>query len=233
MSRFSIWKTAPLLLAFASFAPILHATAVTVPSGLAPGENYRIIFGTSTTTSASQGFIGYYNDFVTTAANLDAGLASLGTTWVVLGSTVQVNALENANLSTNDTATKFFNTRGELIAIGVSGINGLYGGFQNVHFNIIYTEAGNDVMDTLGNRLVWTGTSEFGTALLPFGNDGVYHGAPFAPTSIWTAQSIANRNAQFPVYGISGVLTAPEVPEPGTLVLTALAVAALLRHRNR
>ena len=76
-----------------------HAAAITLPAGLNPGDPYRIIFVTSTLRDATSSIMADYNTFVTDAANTDAHLAALGTQWFLLGSTVEVNALTNAGLS--------------------------------------------------------------------------------------------------------------------------------------
>src|SRR5437764_268592 len=95
-------------------------SAVAVPSGLSPGDTYRIVFVTSATTEATYRDINYYNNFVASAANCDPALATLNTTWTALVSTDTVNALSNSGLSANDTTTRFFNTQGDPIAEGVT-----------------------------------------------------------------------------------------------------------------
>ena len=123
----------PLLLVFGLASPS-HATAVIVPLTLNPGDTYRIIFVTSTSRDATSTNIADYNASVTTAANLDAGLAGLGTTWTALASTAAENVKANAGLSTLDTTTPFYNTAGNLIATGVTvPTTGLYGGSTTAH----------------------------------------------------------------------------------------------------
>jgi len=111
--RRAAWAILPAL--FVVLAGASHAAAIVVPTGLNPGATYRIIFVTSTMRDGSSGNIADYNSFVTDAANLDAGLAGLGTTWTALASTATVNALDNAGLSAGDSTTPFYNTVWNLI----------------------------------------------------------------------------------------------------------------------
>ena len=66
------------------------------------GEQYRLVFVTSTTTNALSSDINYYNNFVNDLANLNPVLASLGTTWTAIASTETVNA--RANTATHPVA---------------------------------------------------------------------------------------------------------------------------------
>ena len=67
---------------------------ITVPPGLQPGDKYRLVFVTSTTTDGTSSNIGYYNAFVSDVAAASS-LSSLGTTWTAVGSTASVNAEDN------------------------------------------------------------------------------------------------------------------------------------------
>jgi hypothetical protein len=99
---------ASLILFCATFAvaPLAASAApITVPSGLNPGDQYRLAFVTSTTRDATSPNIADYNAFVTTAANSVPELAALGTTWSAIASTVSVSARDN-------TGTNFFITAG-------------------------------------------------------------------------------------------------------------------------
>src|SRR5262245_19190294 len=68
---------------------------ITAPTGLNPGDLYRLAFVTSTTRSAYSSNIDDYNTFVTNVANTVPELASLGTTWKAIGSTATVDARDN------------------------------------------------------------------------------------------------------------------------------------------
>src|SRR5580692_1897762 len=77
--------------------PTALAGPIVVPPGLSAGEQYRLAFITSTSTSATSSSIAYYNTFVTNAANLDPALESLGTTWTAIASTSTVSACDNTD----------------------------------------------------------------------------------------------------------------------------------------
>src|ERR1035441_11041870 len=62
-------------------------TIVTIPSSLAPGSQYRLVFVTADTYTATSSNIAVYNTDVNNEANTIAALAALGTTWTVIGST--------------------------------------------------------------------------------------------------------------------------------------------------
>jgi hypothetical protein len=73
------------------------AQPTTVPSGLSPGDKYRLAFVTSTTRDATSSDIADYNAFVTAVANTVPALTELGTTWTAIGSTAAVDARDNTN----------------------------------------------------------------------------------------------------------------------------------------
>jgi hypothetical protein len=89
---------ASLFIASAQAAPIV------TPVGLSAGDTYRLAFVTSTTRDGLSPDIADYNAFVTAAANSQAVLASLGTTWSAVAST---NDLTDArdNTDTNPAST--------------------------------------------------------------------------------------------------------------------------------
>jgi hypothetical protein len=61
---------------------------IIVPPGLNPGDKYRLVFVTSTTSGAQSSGIGNFNAFVTASAEL----AALGTTWSAIASTPATHA---------------------------------------------------------------------------------------------------------------------------------------------
>ena len=75
----------------------VHAALVKVPTGLSPGESYRLAFVTSGLTQAANSDINYYNNFVATAASAVPALDDLGATWRVIGSTSAVDAYVNTD----------------------------------------------------------------------------------------------------------------------------------------
>jgi len=207
-----------------------QATPITLPPGLAPGTEYRILFFTSATQQATSDDISTYNALVTAAANAVPELAALGVTWTVLGSTAAVNALDNAALDPADTTTQFFNTRGERIAVGVTTPQtGLFGGNFTNHENRILDEFGHQRI-----AFVFTGTLRSGLAdpNSPLGATLVSGGFSNTNSLAWTEfdwfpQSLNNTS----LYGISAPLSSP-VPEPDTASLFVLAAILLIAARR-
>lgn len=220
-----------ILAAFALLcgAACSEATPITLPPGLAPGTEYRILFVTSTTRQATSDDISTYNAFVTAAANAVPELAALGVTWTVLGSTAAVNALDNAALDPADATTQFFNTRGERIAVGVTTPQtGLFGGNFTNHENRILDEFGHE-----RNEFVFTGTlrSGFTDPNSPLGAVFVRGGIPLVSHLNWTEFDSFPQSSALYLYGISAPLAAP-VPEPATASLFVLAAILLIAART-
>jgi hypothetical protein len=71
------------------------AVPITVPTSLNPGDEYRLAFVTSAERNGASSAIASYNAFVTSMANTQPALASLGTTWKAIGSTATVDARDN------------------------------------------------------------------------------------------------------------------------------------------
>ena len=94
-------------------APPTPTPIVTVPTGLNPGDKYRLVFVTSGTRDATSANIADYNTFVTnqvtptSALGLSLTANGLTPTWTAIGSTATVNAKTNtltdpvANASTS------------------------------------------------------------------------------------------------------------------------------------
>src|ERR1700678_176359 len=124
----------------------------TTPAGLSPGEQYRLVFVTSDTTTATSTNIADYNAFVTTEANADPQLAALNVAWAALASTSSVDAYENIG---GAFTTPIYNLDGQLVADGSSG---LWGG------NNLADPIDVDQYGDLLQANVWGGTTAAGTA---------------------------------------------------------------------
>ena len=222
------------LAAFVGPSRCALAEPITVPSGLHPGDQYRLAFVTSTTRDATSSDIADYNNFVTADANSVPALAALGTTWTAIASTPSTDARDNT--STNPlidaVGVPIFTLANTLVAPTNSS---LWSG--NIISPILSDEQGS--VDRLYG--VWTGTSPDGTGLATLG--GPYEtqgGIPLATDTTsgytgpdWMSFFADPQQAAQSLYAISGVLT---VPEPSSVVLAFLAVAGLavpsLRRRR-
>jgi hypothetical protein len=232
-------------LAAVGLASLSYADPI-LPTGLTPGEQYRIVFVTSDTTTAYDTNIADYNAFVTAAANSDADLAALDTTWTAIASTgtypggpTLVNAIDNIGV----TGAAVYNTDGQLVASNDgTGAGGLWEG-DGISNPIEYDENGDSLATS-----VWTGTGPDGDAFpyyyaiaLGSGGDSVYGAS--ADTIDWVdacgglscGAAYADNGNTFSLYAISGDLTYEPTPEPGTVSLMMLGgmfVVGKLRNKR-
>jgi hypothetical protein len=210
-------------------APLaVSAAPITVPSGLNPGDQYRLAFVTSTTRDALSFNVADYNAFVTTVANSVPELAALGTTWSAIVSTLSVDARDNTGTNPSSTGVPIYTVANTRIA---SNNSDLWDGTINNPLNVTEVAALLQGVD-----VVYTGTNSNG---IVFSNRNV--GAPNVisghanDTDFRWVQGI-NLAASFGgnFYALSGVLT---VPEPSTMLLACLAAAWLavpsLRRRRK
>jgi hypothetical protein len=210
-----------------SQALVSRAAVVTVPAGLSPGDEYRLVFLTSTMRDAESSVLADYNAFVLSAALSVPELAALGTTWSVIGSASGVDARDNTGTNpTISSGVPFYRLDGVLAA---SNNQDLWDGSPAVAIDV--TELG----DVLSGRGVWTGTDTDGTT-----EDALGSGAPSAGGSIveplaeylWIKHFIpAGASEPMHFYAVSGVLTV--VPEPGSVVLGSIGLVTLVGWRLR
>jgi hypothetical protein len=215
---------------FAVFAAVTSlpalAAPITVPSGLNPGDQYRLAFVSSTTRDATSTDIADYNAFVTTAANSVPELVALGTTWNAIASVQFVDARDNTgtNPELDPVGVPIYDLASQIIA---SSNLDLWD--TTIQYSLSYQEEGN----LRPVSRVWTGTAASGFASLPLGghfpadpNDSPFalQGSTASGTA-WIVSNVAPRNQLFSLYAMSDVLTV--VPEPSSIVLTALGFISL------
>lgn len=231
-ARFILSVAAMAITATASLA-----APITIPTGLNPGDQYRIAFVTSTTRTALSSDIADYNAFVTAAANSVAGLASLGTTWSAIGSTATVNARDNTNTNfTISTGVGIYLLNDTKLADDNADL--WDGSLQN---SLSIDETGATTTPINGLNDVFTGTDQSGIAItnLVLGGGGnAVTGAAFGTGQNWIdfdTNFNDGNNLQF--YGISGILTVASeetsVSEPGALTLMAVGLVGLGVIRRR
>jgi hypothetical protein len=203
-----------------------NATPITVPTGLNPGDEYRLVFVTSTTRDATSSNIEDYNAFVTTAANSVPELLALSTTWKAIASTATVDARDNTN-----TNFDVIGVDAPLYLLNDTMLAGDFGlWFGAIQAAISTNEFG--VLDPLLPQLVWTGTNSFGVALNPLGSGGPQQGSPLT-SNWWWIEYVTFDLApeELPLYAISGTLTV--VPEPSTASLLALGLVGIAAARRQ
>ncbi|TRU26257.1 MAG: PEP-CTERM sorting domain-containing protein [Microcystis aeruginosa Ma_SC_T_19800800_S464] len=234
-----------IALATLGTASAVQAAIITVPTGLNPGDQYRLVFVTSGTRDATSTNIADYNTFVTNAvvgSALQSSLTAngLAPTWTAIGSTSSVNAKTNTltdPVANASTSVPIYLIDGNLVATGYSD---LWDGSILVPINL--TE-----LDSQISEEVWTGTgfdgntrpSQFlggssGTAELGFSSD---------IDNNWISEDDETRSLLKNLYGMSSVLTVPggaqpqPVPEPSSLLgyitLGSLMLGVAIRRAKK
>jgi hypothetical protein len=224
-SNSSARLVAPLILLCLTFAaPPLSALAavITVPTGLNPGDHYRLAFVTSTTRDATSSNIADYNTFVTNVANTVPQLAALSTTWSAIGSTTTVDARDNTQTNPNvgaDASVPIYTLNNTLIDSTNAALWSSSGSGLLAALNIDETGSTHTV-------LVWTGSTftGIGSAEAQLGTANAREGTDGNANSAWIQYLTDTSTLSQSLYAMSGVLT---VPEPGSFVLAGIGLAVL------
>ena len=217
-----------------------QAAVITMPSGLSHGDQYRLVFVTSTTTAATSSDITTYNTFVdglATTAGLDtiAGTVEGTTTWTVMGSTASVNVRTNTSTTGAGTGIGIYTLNSAQIAADYTDL--WDGGLPNP---LWITEQG-DILDTqVWTGSSWNGTTWGGNELGAADGTGEYGQSRRTEAEgvtggrYWMARfNVApsgNTTNSYSLYAISGILT---VPEPSSTALLGLGGLALMLRRKR
>ncbi len=216
----------------AATAP-LQAVPITIPTGLAPGEDYRLAFVTSTARDATSSVIADYNTFVNNLAQGVTELAALGTTWMAIASTAAVDA--RANTATDPgpdaapTGVPIYLLNNTKL---VDNYDDLWDGTIDLSLNV--TEQGTLALLPPPFPVVWTGTTGAGLGFAGFtlGDAGPMTGLLGTTNPGWVQFFQFPGQEPHPFYGLSGDLTVPTapaaIPEPGTFMLLASGMGGLL-----
>jgi hypothetical protein len=217
------WLAFLALMLTAGFAAEARAGfAITTPAGLNPGDQFFVIFATSTTTAATSTAIGTYDAFVTAAAS---GITYGGgtPTWKVYGTTRMDNNI--ANFFTGSAPVYLLNG----VQIGTSATSFASAGPLATATPFLTVEEDGSTVTPVGTK-VWVGA--------PFGNE---LGNMFAPTfglanspgTPWFNANTLGPDVMLPLYGFAR-LTVPQaaaVPEPASLMLALAGIGGLVGAR--
>jgi hypothetical protein len=219
--RRPVFKNLGLLVFALGIASRSDAGTIIFPPGLQPGDQFRLVFVTSTSRDATSTDINDYNLFVSNVANSVPALAALNATWKAIASASAGNITAESNIS-------------DLATAPVYRLDGLeVASTQAALFDACCTSLLNpirlDENGQLQNQFVWTGTNESGGIIPanPLGSPGPTVGAPTSVDGTWLNASSSENNVPRQFYAISSALTVP-TPEPATIGLSALGMAILL-----
>jgi hypothetical protein len=196
-----------------TLTPAASAQIQTVPSGLNPGDSYRLVFVTSTTRDASSSNIADYNTFVSGRAAAVPALAALPTTWTAIAATSAVDV--RANTATDPvanagTSVPIYQLGGLRVADGYTDLWD-----DSIANAISITETGTSV-----NVKVWTGVGSTFANEYRLGTGGWNWYGKSAGTvktphanrvggTGWTANLDQTGTTPLAFYAISGIITVP------------------------
>ncbi len=226
-------------LAVVGVASTAHALPITTPTGLSPGDQYRLAFVTSARTIATSDDIADYNSVVNWVAGNQPELLALGPIWKAIASTPTVDARDNTSTRWTDPDAPIYLLDG---TTKIADYNmDLWDGSIDNFFNVDESGATSEW------TYVWTGTIAAGVGTLNYqlGNTVVSGGYSWSTlgrtdetVNPWVRSgSVGAQGGINPLYALSSILTvqASTIPEPGTLILfgVGLAFRAVARRRSR
>jgi hypothetical protein len=235
--RFTCFAAAgALMLAMVASA---QASIITEPAGLSDGDQYRLLFVTSTTTNAANTTAEYYNNFVNNLAQSVPELAALGVTWTAVANLNGIDPQTNTGTIPGgpDDATPTYRLDGVMFA---SSYTAFWGGTNaRGGTTVLINELGQA---TVGR--VWTGMGE--AMSIPNWSAGGYVGNGGAGGSTGAGASdsdwytfgfhgMNNGDTMNHLYAISDVITvgtAFVIPTPAALP-AGLALMGLIAMRRR
>jgi hypothetical protein len=199
----------------------LSAANLVIPPGISPGEQYRIVFVTSTVTTAFSSNIDDYNDFVNNTAHAGSQLGTLPVSWKAIASTQALYAIDNIGALS---ILPIFLLDGTLVANGVADL--FDGAIQAA---ISLDENGN----AADNDPVWTGTQADGQTF----SGGLGTSDPLFGRALMTDHNYLTSASALPLatlqmYGISDAITATPEPSLSAMVVGGLAILAAIRNRR-
>lgn len=197
-------------LAIAVSAPALLSTSaraqvVPIPTDLTWGDQYRLIFLTTSTTDGISINIPDYNLIAAGDASAVAELNALGATWTALVSTAAVDARDNTGTdatAAGDTGVPIYLVNDTRLADHYDQL-WLEPGYATLLTNPNIDETGSVV----GGTVVRTGTTVGGVADMPLGSGNCTVGHNSQTDKDWIDTGFVNNNNFYPIYAISSVLT--------------------------
>jgi hypothetical protein len=198
----------------------ISGAIITVPPDLQPGDQYRLVFVSSTTRTAESTNINDYNEFVDRLAGSVPDLEELSASWKAIASTAGIDA--SANIGSG--FVPIYRLDGKRV---VNSTDDLWDGTM---LNPILTELG-----TASASVVWTGTLPTGQRhpFFTLGTSTPVAGASSQLYRKWVFEQLADARESHSLYGISSVITiGHEVPEPPSVGLGGVSLLLLVLFRR-
>ena len=212
------------LLSVFALAAIAAGTAsagsIATPTGLNPGDQFRIVFLTSSQTIAKTSDLSTYDNFVSSNAT---GYTYGGNspTWQAIVSSPTIDARDHIGLLSTS-VIPLYTVDGTKVSTG------------NLWSGTLLSPINRYIDGSTHNYGAYTGTKADGTKsnpVGPVGTDWTNIGLSNATNSQWIAWTQADPVSLRNLYGISDVLTVPAaVPEPSTVMLVGLGGLAALGY---
>jgi hypothetical protein len=209
-----------------------QAVPVLVPPGLSPGDSYHLVFVSSTRSTASLGGIAGADALVQSLADAAGIGVTQGITWQAILSDASTAAVSRFNPS-----APIYDTQGNRIAVNGAALwNASAVPLENP---IAFDENG----DSHVFLEVWTGTSATGflqradsSWTSAVATDLATSGLALATNGMWANAIDTAEDVPQSLFAASSELTAPAggvIPEPSSVVLTALGLLGIARRTRR
>lgn len=208
-----------------------HAAPITVPTGLDPGDQYRLAFLTLGLRDATSSDIADYDAFVNAQASMESALD--GIAWQVIGSTASVSARDHTNTDPgSDQGVPIYLLDDTLLASDYADLwDGSIATRLQVHQNGSVFICPGSCEIPVSSTYVHTGSTaagEIDVGLSLGAASGIVRDGSWQHSDgRWASYVEESSSNPHKFYAISEVLTV-SLPEPGTAALLALGVAALL-----
>ena len=186
----------------------LQAALVFQPADLNAGDEYRLVFTSSTVRDATSADIADYNAHVQAAADAAPVVSTWGLSWTAIASTPTVDAISNTATPVSTPDIPVFLIDGTKVADN----------YADLWDGSLASPLSRTELDTVPAVDTWTGTDTDGTAsiVFPLGAANVRFGSSNATTGLWVSTASTSRTQMRPLYAISNTVTA--VPEPSAFL---------------